>query len=107
MVSMRQTTIDFTVREAQAQVNLAERVRQAGRVINGWLDGRSEMYSRVAGFSVTRRVVLRVNMVTAAVLVTAVCVEQAPLVAIGSVATAAWMTHRLNRGLSKDEKGGK
>ena len=84
-------------REAQRSVTIKELVAEKSRRFSTWLDTRSEFYSAIAGFSVTRRLVARINLVTLCFIVCAVAVEQAPLVALSSMACAAWMVYRLNR----------
>ena len=84
-------------------MSLRERMRSTGRVINQWLDTKSEFYSRIAEFEVTRRVAIRVGIVLPlALVVGAVCVEQAPIVSLAAMSISGWIVYRLNKG----EKGG-
>lgn len=71
--------------------------------ISRWLDRKSEFYSRIAGFAVTRRTVIRVNAVTACVVIGALVVEAAPVASLLSAACAAWMVRRLNKNERKNE----
>lgn len=101
-----QQTINF---EAQAQVtrpaiNVRATVQRKIKSINLWLDQRSEFYSRITEFSVTSRLVLRVNAVSLCLMLTAIAVEQRPLVTITSALCAGWMVYRINK---TDKKGGK
>ena len=99
---MQQATINFTASEVRQPVSLRERMRSTGRVINQWLDTKSEFYSRVAGFTLTWRVAIRVGIVLPlAMVAAAVCVEQAPLVTVVAMGVSGWVVYRLN----KDEKG--
>ncbi len=98
---MQQATINFTASEVRQPVSLRERVRSTGREINEWLDTRSAFYSRIAEFEVTRRVAIRVNLVTMAVLVVIVAVETAPVAALAAAVSAAWLMYR-----SLTKKGG-
>lgn len=82
-------------------MSLRERMRSTGRVINQWLDTKSAFYSRIAEFEVTRRVAIRVNLVTMAVLVVIVAVETAPVAALAAAVSAAWLMYR-----SLTKKGG-
>ena len=61
---MNQTTINITARQDLAQVSLRKKVGEMVQGVNKWLDAKSGFYSRICGFSVTRRVVARVNTVT-------------------------------------------
>lgn len=86
------------------RVGLGERVREVRRVINAWLDGKSEFYSRIAEFAVTRRAAIRIGIVLPLLMVVAaVAVEQAPVVSVLSATVSGWIVYRLNKG----EKGGK
>lgn len=86
------------------RVGLGERVRVIHRVINTWLDGKSEFYSRIAEFAVTRRAAIRIGIVLPLLMVVAaVAVEQAPVVSVLSATVSGWIVYRLNKG----EKGGK
>ena len=100
-----QQTINF---EAQAQarpaINVRATVQRKIKSLNRWLDQKSEFYSRIAEFPVTRRLVLRVNAVSLCLILAAIAVEQQPLVAITSTLCAGWMVYRINK---TDKKGGK
>ncbi|MDD5821838.1 MAG: Tat pathway signal protein [Prevotella sp.] len=98
---MQQATINFTASEVRQPVSLRERMRSTGRVINQWLDTKSAFYSRIAEFEVTRRVAIRVNLVTMAVLVVVAAVETAPVAALAAAVSAAWLMYR-----ALEKKGG-
>jgi len=91
---MQQATINFTASEVRRPVSLRERMRTTGRVINQWLDTKSAFYSRIAEFEVTRRVAIRVNLVTMAILVVVAAVETAPMAALAAAVSAAWLMYR-------------
>lgn len=77
--------------------------------ISRWLDRKSEFYSHIADFTVTRRTVLRVNLITVCFFVGVAAVEAAPVASLLSAACAAWMVRRLNKSEMKNEtaeKGG-
>ncbi len=99
-----QQTINF---EAQAQtrpaINVRATIQRKIKSINLWLDQKSEFYSRIAEFPVTRRLVLRVNAVSLCLMLSAIAVEQRPLVAITSALCAGWLVYRINK---TDKKGG-
>ena len=99
---MQQATINFTASEVRRPVSLRERMRTTGRVINQWLDTKSEFYSRIAEFDVTRRVAIRVNLVTLAMIVAAVAIETAPVAALAAALSVAWLMFRILIG----KKGG-
>lgn len=105
---MQQTTISFE--QAQPVVarpaDVAATLRQAKERADKWLDSRSEFYSRIGEMPVTRRVAMRVNLVTLCIVITALAIEAAPLVSIASIATASWLTYRFNH-INATKKGGK
>ena len=77
--------------------------------INAWLDSKNAFYSRIAEFGVTNRTVVRINAVTACVIIGALVIEAAPVASLLSAACAAWMVRRLNKSERKNEsaeKGG-
>lgn len=71
--------------------------------ISRWLDRKSEFYSRIADFTVTRRTVLRVNLITVCFFVGVAAVEAAPVASLLSVACAAWTVRRLNKSEKQQE----
>ena len=94
---MQQATINFTASEVRQPVSLRERMRSTGREINRWLDTKSGFYSRVADFTVTRRVAIRVNLVTLAMIVAVVAIETAPVSALAAAMSVAWLMFRAMR----------
>lgn len=73
-----------------------------GKVV-GWLDGRSGLYSKICGEKTTRRTVIRVNLITVAMVVGTLSVEKQPFVAIVAMICAGYLVHRLNGNDNKDE----
>lgn len=100
---MQQAFIDFTAQNAQARVNLAERVRELGKVVNLWLDSKSNFYSRIASMTVTRRTAVRVNMVTIMMVIAIIVIETQPIAALLAAIATAWLMFRFNMG----KEGGK
>ena len=98
---VQRTGVDLTVSEVKDTV-----VNQLA-AINSWLDSKSDFYSRIADFAVTNRTVVRINAVTACVIIGALVVETAPVASVLSAACAAWMVKRLNKSEKQEtEKGG-
>ena len=75
--------------------------------ISRWLDRKSEFYSRIADFTVTRRTVLRVNLITVCFFVGVAAVEAAPVASLLSAACAAWMVRRLNKSDKQENESAK
>lgn len=93
-----QQTVNF---DAQAQttrpaINVRATIQRKIKFINLWLDQKSEFYSRIAEFPVTRRLVVRVNVVSLCMILAAISIEQQPLVAITAAVTSGWLVYRLN-----------
>lgn len=100
-----QQTIEFRA-EAQErkQLDVRATIQRKIQSINLWLDTKSEFYSRICEFTVTRRLVLRINVVTLCLCITAACVEQQPVASLVSALCAAYVVYRVNK---TDKKGGK
>ena len=94
---METTTINAGNVQTCGAFPLKEWAKAKINSVNLWLNAKSQFYSNICQYSVSRRTVLRVNMVTAAMLVGAVCVEQEPVVAVVAMAVAAWLTAALKR----------
>ena len=75
-------------------MSLADKVRGLYRSVNLWLDAKSAIYSRIAEFGVTRRVAIRGNLVTVAMIVAAVAIETAPVAALATALSTAWVMYR-------------
>lgn len=105
---MQQTSINFegyalNPSASSQKVTLKERIQSAKSSVNNWLDTKSEFYSRIAEFKVTHRVAIRVNMVTVAMIVVVMAVENAPVAALAAALSAAWLMYRslIKKGGSK------
>ena len=72
-----------------------------------WYNSRSAFYSRIAGFDVTRKTAVMVNIVALLLGFTALVAAKEPLAALVSAAAAAWMAGRIEKTNSKAKKGGR
>ena len=100
-----QQTIHFDKSaEVQQPIDVRATIQRKIKSINRWLDSKSEFYSHICEFTVTRRLVLRINLVTLCLCTTAVCVEQQPITAFISALCAAYVVYRVNK---SEKKGGK
>lgn len=70
---------------------------------NRWLDQKSEFYSRICEFSVTRRLAIRINLVSLCMIIGAVAIEQQPVTSAISALCAAYLVYRINQ---SDKEGG-
>lgn len=87
----------------QILADVKNTVTNKAAAISRWLDRKSEFYSRIADFTVTRRTVLRVNLITVCFFVGVAAVEAAPVASLLSAACAAWTVRRLNKSERKNE----
>lgn len=90
--------------QVQQPLDVRATIRRKIKSLNLWLDTKSEFYSRIAEFPVTRRLVLRVNAVSLCLTGAAIAVEQQPLFSTIAIACAGWLVYRINQ---TDKKGGK
>lgn len=90
-------------RSAQRPVDIKAWLTGKAQSLSGWYNSRSEFYSRLAGFDVTWKTAVRVNLFTLLVCVTAIVAMQQPVVSIVSAACSAWVVYRLN---ADEKKGG-
>ena len=65
--------------------------------VTAWLDRRSATFTRIAGFAVTRRSVIRVHALIVSLALGVVSLFQAPCLSVASFITAAWLTYRINK----------
>ena len=85
-------------------VDVIATLTAAKQRIDRWLDQKSEFYSRIGEMTVTRRLALRVNVVTLCIAITALAIEAAPAAAFASLAIASWLTYRYNRNVESNKK---
>ena len=99
-----QEVIEFERSAKEQQPIVYKRqIQHKFKSMNLWLDTTSEFYSRICEFTVTRRLVLRINVVTLCLCITAACVEQQPVASLVSTLCAAYVVYRVNK---TDKKGG-
>lgn len=103
---MQQTTISFEplAQGGQRLGYLRSTAMRAWCAASSWLDQKSELYSRICEFTVTRRLVIRINLVSLCLTGAAVAVEQQPLFSTIAIACAGWLVYRLNK---SEKEGGK
>ena len=99
-----QQVIEFENSAKQQPIDVRATIQRKIKSLNHWLDAKSEFYSRICEFSVTRRLVIRINLVSLCLIVAAVAVEQQPLFSTIAIACAAWLVYRLNK---SEKEGGK
>ena len=101
-----QQVIEFESSAKQQPIDVRATIQRKIKSLNLWLDSKSEFYSRICEFSVTRRLVIRVNLVSLCVIVAAVAIEQQPITSVVSTLCAGYLVYRMNKS-EKKQKGGK
>ena len=101
-----QQVIEFESSAKQQPIDVRATIQRKLKSLNLWLDAKSEFYSRICEFSVTRRLVIRVNLVSLCVIVAAVAIEQQPITSVVSTLCAGYLVYRMNKS-EKKQKGGK
>ena len=99
-----QQVIEFESSAKQQPIDVRATIQRKIKSLNLWLDAKSEFYSRICEFSVTRRLVIRVNLVSLCVIVAAVAIEQQPITSVVSTLCAGYLVYRINK---SEKKGGK
>ena len=82
--------------------SLLVKARSTRDKVTNWLDSKSETFSKICEERTTRRTVIRVNLISCAVIVSAICIEQKPFISIVAMVCAGYMVHRLN---ASEKKG--
>ena len=100
-----QQVIEFESSAKQQQpIDVRATIQRKIKSLNQWLDAKSEFYSRICEFSVTRRLVIRVNLVTLCVGLAAIAIEQQPVTSVIAVLSAGYLVYRMNK---SEKKGGR
>lgn len=84
-------------RQTQRAFSLKERINAKRNSLNLWLKSKSRFYTHICGFSITRLLAIRVNLVFSCIAIAAVAVEQQPAIAVPAALCAAWLVYRINK----------
>ena len=96
-----QQVIEFESSAKQRQpIDVRATIQRKIKSLNHWLDSKSEFYSRICEFPVTR--LLAINLVALCMIVAAVAIDQQPVASVISALCAAYLVYRVNQ----TEKGG-
>lgn len=102
-----QQVIEFESSAKQQQpIDVRATIQRKIKSLNLWLDSKSEFYSRICEFSVTCRLVIRVNLVTLCIGLAAIAIEQQPVTSVIATICAGYLVYRMNKS-EKIQKGGK
>lgn len=90
-------------RSAQRPVDIKAWLTGKAQSLSNWYNGRSEFYSKLCGFEVTRKLATRINLLAVFVMIAVVVAFQQPIVTLTAAACSAWIVYRIN---ADDRKGG-
>ena len=100
-----QQVIEFeSSAKKQQPIDVRATIQRKIKSINLWLDQKSEFYSRIAEFPVTRRLVFRVNAVSLCLMLSAIAAEQSPVVALCSMLSAGYLVYRFQKKGGRDAR---
>ena len=99
-----QQVIEFENSAKQQPIDVRATIQRKIKSLNLWLDAKSEFYSRICEYSVTRRLVIRVNLVTLCVGLAAIAIEQQPITSVVSTICAGYLVYHINKSEKKGDK---
>ena len=88
-------------RSAQRPVDIKAWLTGKAQSLSSWYNGRSEFYSKLCGFDVTRKLATRINLLAVFVMIAVVVAFQQPVVTLTAAVCSAWIVYRINA----DDKG--
>lgn len=88
------------------QQTISVRAAQRAFSFKEWMNAKSNFYSQIAEFPVTRRLAIRINLLSLCLILAALTVDQQPAIAAISALCAAYLVYRINKS-EKKQKGGK
>ena len=101
-----QQVIEFeSSAKEQKPIDVRATIQRKIKSLNHWLDAKSEFYSRICEFPVTRLLAIRINLVALCLTVAAVAIEQQPVITMLAALYAARLVYRINK-TDKKQKGG-
>lgn len=71
--------------------------------LNLWLNQKSEFYTHICEFPVTRLLAIRINLLSLCLILAAIAIEQRPAISVASALCAAYLAYRINKA---EKKGG-
>ena len=101
-----QQVIEFESSAKQQPIDVRATIQRKIKSLNHWLDAKSEFYSRICEFPVTRLLAIRINLVALCLTVAAVAIEQQPVITMLAALYAVRLVYRINK-TDKKQKGGR
>ena len=84
----------------------ATRTAQRSFSLKEWMNEKSNFYTQIAEFPVTRLLAIRINLLSLCLILAALAVDQQPAIAAISAFCAAYLVYRMNKA-EKKQKGDK
>ena len=87
----------------------ANRTARRSFSLKEWMNEKSQFYTQICEFPVTRLLAIRINLVALCMILAAAAVEQQPAITAVAAITAAGLVYRINQTDKKQQerKGGK
>ena len=105
-----QQVIEFesSVKEQQP-IDVRATIQRKIKSLNLWLDSKSNFYTQICEFPVTRLLAIRLNLLSLCVMIAAIAVEHHPAITAVAALCAAGIVYRINQTDNKQQerKGGK
>ena len=96
---------DSSAKEQQP-IDVRATIQRKIKSLNLWLDQKSEFYTHICEFPITRLLAIRINLVALCLTVAAVAIEQQPAITMLAALYAARLVYRINK-TDKKQKGGR
>ena len=100
-----QQVIEFESSAKLQPIDVRATIQRKIKSLNLWLDAKSEFYSRICEFPVTRLLAIRINLLSLCLILAALAIEQQPAIAAISALCAGYLVYRMNKS-EKKQKGG-
>ena len=104
-----QQVIEFENSAKQQPIDVRATIQRKIKSLNLWLDSKSNFYTQICEFPVTRLLAIRLNLLSLCVMIAAVAVEHHPAASVVSALCAAGIVYRINQTDKNHQKrkGGK
>ena len=88
------------------QQTISVRPVQRAFSLKEWMNAKSNFYTHICEFPVTRLLAIRINLLSLCLILAALAIEQQPVLAAISALCAGYLVYRINKA-EKKQKGGK
>ena len=90
-------------RTSQRATTVRDWMVEKANYLNTWYNEKSDFYTDLCGFDVTRKLAVRINLLAVFVMIAVVVAFQQPVVTLTAAACSAWIVYRIK---ADDRKGG-